>query len=258
MLKTVYNKDMTEIKPKRKPRGENYVNNKDFSQAVSEYAENVAADIAAGKEPRRLTDYIGECLLKIANGLSHSPNFVNYSYREDMVMDAVENCVKAVIKFDREAFETRKAKVTELFEDGLDLDDLQSLGKEHGSPIKNVQRWYKEWASGEIKTPQKGMPNAFSYFTQISWFAFLRRIAKEKKQTDIKKKLIDSGNISNFAKFDDDDFETGESMVEKLRQKNDAFYKECDVQIKEQSRLSARKRAKRVLSVRGALDNFIA
>ena len=39
-------------------------------------------------------DYIAECFLKICEGLSHKANFVRYTYREEMVMDAVENCLK--------------------------------------------------------------------------------------------------------------------------------------------------------------------
>jgi hypothetical protein len=162
-------------KTKRKSRGDDYVNNKDFSAAVVEYVQHATEDKAKGKEARQIPNYIGECFMKIANGLSRSPNFMNYSYREDMVMDAVENCVKAITNYD----------IT--------------------------------------KPTRTGNPNAFSYFTQISWFAFLRRIAKEKKQADIKRLLIEKGGIGNFAEFDDDDM-TGESMVEKVRQKNDTFY----------------------------------
>jgi hypothetical protein len=163
-------------KAKRKSRGDDYVNNKDFSAAVVEYVQYANEDKAKGKEARQIPNYIGECFMKIANGLSRSPNFMNYSYREDMVMDAVENCVKAITNYD----------IT--------------------------------------KPTRTGNPNAFSYFTQISWFAFLRRIAKEKKQADIKQLLIEKGGIGNFAEFDDDDSMTGESMVEKVRQKNDTFY----------------------------------
>ena len=42
--------------------------------------------------------------------------------------------------------------------------------------------------------PEKSK-NPFSYFTQIIYYAFLRRIQKEKKQTYIKYKLIDSADI---------------------------------------------------------------
>jgi hypothetical protein len=166
-------------KTKRKSRGDDYVNNKEFSAAVVEYVQGVMDDRTNGKEARQIPNYIGECFMKIANGLSRSPNFMNYSYREDMVMDAVENCVKAITNYD----------IT--------------------------------------KPTRTGNPNAFSYFTQISWYAFLRRIAKEKKQADIKQLLIEKGGIGNFAEFDDDDM-TGESLVEKVRQKNDSFYNEPD------------------------------
>jgi hypothetical protein len=43
-----------------------------------------------------------------------------------------------------------------------------------------------------------GKPNAFAYFTQITWYAFLRRIAKEKKQQDIKFKYLSKADISVF------------------------------------------------------------
>ena len=80
-------------------------------------------------------DYIAKCFLKICEGLSHKSNFVRYTYREEMVMDAVENCLNAVGNYNIEA------------------------------------------------ATRKGKPNAFGYFTQISWFAFIRRIKKEKKAT---------------------------------------------------------------------------
>jgi len=170
---------MKNEKPKRKSRGDDYVNNKEFSAAVVEYVQTVMTDKNEGREARQIPNYIGECFMKIANGLSRSPNFMNYSYREDMVMDAVENCVKAIMNYD----------IT--------------------------------------KPTRTGNPNAFSYFTQISWYAFLRRIAKEKKQADIKQLLIEKGSIGNFAEFDDDDM-SGESMMEKVRQKNDSFHQDDD------------------------------
>jgi hypothetical protein len=196
-------------KTKRKSRGEDYVNNKEFSAAVVEYVQHVTEDKSAGKEPRLITNYIGECMMKIANGLSRSPNFMNYSYREDMVMDAVENCVKAIMNYD-------------------------------------------------INKPTRtGNPNAFSYFTQISWYAFLRRIAKEKKQTDIKQLLIEKGSIGNFAEFEGDS-EYGESLVEKIRQRNDAFYKESNEIAEVIEKPRAQKKVKDVSEKVGALDSFIS
>jgi hypothetical protein len=64
------------------------------------------------------------------------------------------------------------------------------------------------------------LPNAFSYFTQISWYAFLRRISKEKKQQQVKDLMIECGDISEFF---DDDGEHGDAIVQRVRSKNDSF-----------------------------------
>ena len=124
-----------------KKRNIHYVNNADFSHAVVEYVKIAESAKKNKKEVPKVTDYIATCFLKIAEGLSHKANFIRYTYREEMVMDAVENCLKAISNYNLKA------------------------------------------------ATRTGKPNAFAYFTQITWFAFLRRIAKEKKQQEIKLKL---------------------------------------------------------------------
>ena len=114
-----------------------YVNNVEFYEAIKEYQIKVQEAKEAGQERPRVTNYLGECILKIATHLSYKPNFINYSYREDMILDGVENCLQYFTNFD---------------------------------PTKSK--------------------NPFAYFTQIIYYAFLRRIAKEKKQTFIKNKII--------------------------------------------------------------------
>ena len=131
-------------KPKQKPH---YVNNRDFSEAVVEHVRATNEAIKNNEKEPRIPEYIGECFLKISEGLSHKPNFVRYTYRDEMVMDAVENCIKAINNYNIEA------------------------------------------------ATRTGKPNAFAYFTQISYFAFLRRIAKEKKQQDIKMKYIEQSGM---------------------------------------------------------------
>lgn len=152
---------------------EHYVNNKEFSQAVVDYVRSVnEAREADSKEPI-ITNYIGECFLKICNGLSHKPNFIGYTYREEMVMDAAENCVKAIMNYDVE------------------------------------------------KATRTGLPNAFAYFTQITYFAFLRRIAKEKKQQDIKERYITYAGADAFADFDSHgNAASSDNIVDAIRNKS--------------------------------------
>ena len=161
------------MKPKERPH---YVNNADFSNAVVEYVRSVNVAEKAGEERPIVPNYVAECLLKIAERLSHKSNFVRYTYREEMVMDAVENCLKALTNYDIEA------------------------------------------------ATRGGKPNAFGYFTQISWYAFLRRIQKEKKQQDIKLKFIAESGLDEFMIDADEDPEVAkvvQNFVDQLRRRID-------------------------------------
>lgn len=159
-----------------KKHGIHYVNNAQFSDAVVEYVTRVNEAQNNNKDIPIVPNYIAECFLKIAEGLSHKSNFSRYTYREEMVMDAVENCLKAIGNYNLET------------------------------------------------ATRTGRPNAFAYFTQISWFAFLRRIAKEKRQQDVKMKYLEKSGIENFVDLDLADAAAGhviESFVDSLRDRID-------------------------------------
>ena len=133
-----------------KKKSEHYVNNKQLLEALIVYRGKVAAAAEAGKPKPRITNYLGECFLKIATHLSYKPNFVNYMFRDDMISDGIENCVQYIHNFD----------------------------------------------------PEKSR-NPFAYFTQIIHYAFLRRIQKEKKQLDIKNKIIEKTGFDEVMTVED-------------------------------------------------------
>ena len=145
-----------QVMARTKRQSIHYVNNADFSAAVVEYVTEVRKAKAKNEQLPIVTDYIASCFLKIAEGLSHKSNFIRYTYREEMVMDAVENCLKAIENYNLET------------------------------------------------ATRTGKPNAFAYFTQITWYAFLRRIAKEKKQQDIKLKYLTSSGLETFVEVEGD------------------------------------------------------
>jgi hypothetical protein len=190
------------LKPRERPH---YVNNKEFSQSVVDYVTSVNEAREKTEDEPIITEYIGRCFLKIAEGLSHKPNFVGYTYREEMVMDAVENCIKAIMNYD----------------------------------VKKATR--------------TGLPNAFAYFTQITYFAFLRRIAKEKKQQDIKERYMD--HAGNEAFMDGDNYSDSDSIIARVRYKSQQF-RTRDEKIKEFGKELKRKtRAKK--KIVGGLENFL-
>ena len=79
-----------------------YVDNKKFFEALVEYRKKVLEAQEKGLEKPRVTEYIGECFLKIATHLSYKANFINYTFKDDMISDGIENCLTAVEKFDPE------------------------------------------------------------------------------------------------------------------------------------------------------------
>ena len=129
-----------------------YVNNADFLKALIDYKTACDAAKLEGKDDPIVPNYIGECFLKIANHLSRKPNFISYSFREEMVCDGIENCIMYFRNFD---------------------------------PTKSS--------------------NPFAYFTQIIYFAFLRRIQKEKKQLYVKYKATEMYGILDEGEFLSDD-----------------------------------------------------
>ena len=124
---------------------QHYVDNKKFLEAMVNYKDKVNNAKENNKEKPDVTNYIGECFLKIANHLSYRPNFINYTYRDDMISDGIENCLQYMNNFD---------------------------------PAKST--------------------NPFAYFTQIIYYAFIRRIQKEKKQTLVKQKMIANAGVENI------------------------------------------------------------
>ena len=131
----------------------NYVNNKDLLAALIDYRERCAEAEECGETNPQVPDYIGKCIMMIAQRLATRPNFSGYMYKEEMISDGIENCLQYIHNFD----------------------------------------------------PEKSQ-NPFAYFTQIIWFAFLRRIQKEKKQTYIKFKA--SQNMLTQSILQDSDAQT--------------------------------------------------
>ena len=147
-------------------KAKHYVNNKEFLQAIIDWKEKVKDAESAGEEQPPVTDYIGECFLKIAQHLSYKPNFINYTFKEEMIGDGIENCLQYVNNFN----------------------------------------------------PEKSK-NPFSYFTQIIYYAFIRRIQKEKKQTHVKHKIIEKSMMPTFEQNPLDETNYGNQYMDYL-QKN--------------------------------------
>jgi hypothetical protein len=97
-----------------KKKSEHYVNNKEFYEALVVYKEKVRNAEKNDLPKPRISNYIGQCFLKIATQYSYKPNFVNYMYREDMISDGIENCVQYIHNFNPDKYKNPFAYFTQI------------------------------------------------------------------------------------------------------------------------------------------------
>jgi DNA-directed RNA polymerase specialized sigma24 family protein len=149
--------------PVDKDNKNHYINNKEFLAALIEYQADIAEKAERGEKKPYVTEYIARCFLQIAQRLSFRPNFINYTYKDDMISDGLENCLAYMHNFN----------------------------------------------------PDKSN-NPFAYFTQIIYYAFLRRIQKEKKQQYVKYKYFDtSGGFERMDSLQEHDKESFDYINER-------------------------------------------
>ena len=176
---------------------EHYVNNKEFLEAMKLYRKSVNKAKREKRPKPPVTDYIGSCFLKIANHLSYRPNFINYTFRDDMISDGIESCLQYLDNF---------------------------------NPAKSS--------------------NPFAYFTQIIYYAFVRRIQKEKKQVTIKNRLITESNYDDMTLQPGEDKEFKNQFTEFLKK---------NMPVEEQQKIadSNKKKKKRKKTSKANLDYFM-
>jgi hypothetical protein len=78
----------------------NYIDKVRFHREMTEYRLKAIEAEKNGLPKPKVNNYLGNCFLLICEKLSYRPNFANYSFREEMVGDAIENCLAAVDNFD--------------------------------------------------------------------------------------------------------------------------------------------------------------
>ena len=142
------------LSPKQRKRSRALCKQQRVSQCLENYFTEIKRNEENDKPKPPIPRYIGECFLKIANHLSYKPNFVNYMFKDDMICDGIENCVRYIHNFN----------------------------------------------------PEKSK-NPFAYFTPDHLLCFLRRISQEKKQLEIKNKILEKTNFDEV--FDANDLDSG-------------------------------------------------
>lgn len=153
-----------------------YIDNKQFFASIKEWKDEYDSAIKNDETPPRVTEYLGECFVKISNHLAYKSNFVNYTFRDEMILDGIENCLRYADRFN----------------------------------------------------PEKST-NPFAYFTQITYYSFIRRIKKEAKQAETKLRYLQNIDLQQLL----DEIETDSGNYEYLKWVQD----QLDVSIREKEEL---------------------
>jgi hypothetical protein len=177
-----------------------YVDKAEFYARICDYKKACREAKKAKKPKPQITTYLCRCIMLIAENLSYTPKYSNYSFRDEMVDDAIENCI---MYFDN--FNEKKYK------------------------------------------------NPFGYFTQISIYAFWRRIAKEKKHLYTKYKVAQQSGL-----MDEDlsqEIEDGLVVPTQLYDNIQDFIREYE--NKELERKSKNKIKKEKIKPTGKIEKFM-
>lgn len=158
-----------------------YIDNVAFHEALVQFNNECKEAEDTGDEAPMMPNYLGQCFLDIATNLAHRPNFSGYTFKDEMISDGIEVCMKYYRNYD----------------------------------------------------PEKSK-NAFAYFTQIIWFAFLKRIQIEKKQLYVKYKAFEKENVFLHHTFKEEDFnrsskKTSDSSAEESGDHDKLFKKHIGI-----------------------------
>lgn len=145
-----------------------YVDKEELQKALMDYKLACLEASETGDDDPPIPNYIGECFVKIATKLSYRPNFIGYSFRDEMVSDGIENCLL----------------------------------------------YFRNYDASKSNNP-------FGYFTKIIWYAFLRRIAKEKRELAKKYKYIENIDITDIVTQEHDSGDFTNTFAEYLKSELD-------------------------------------
>ena len=185
-----------------------YINNQEFLKALTEHKEKCKFAVETGLPPPKITDYIGECFMNIADHLSRKPNFASYSFREGMVSDGIENCLKYYRNFD----ETKSKNPFAYFTQIIYYSFLRRIASEK----KNLYVKYKATEQAGILDEGNQLLNDLGQMKQFEVYQNISEFIQDFEETKRKKKEVKLKGIEKFLYSNTDIALTNTNMNEIL------------------------------------------
>jgi hypothetical protein len=244
---------LSPLSPRKRPF---YINNKDLYNAYVLWYQDIERAEKAGLPEPGIPATIVDAMMKISTKLSYKPNFINYSFRDELIGDALQDCVRFAKKFDPTKllhkvvlsgivgsvkikdvatgvfsgrvgtikFKNDAGMVSLKMTEGVDFMVGETIKTAHGSA--RIEKVVSHTAD-----------NPFSYLTTVAFSAFLRRIDAEKKQSYVKAKIISETSVHEFFEsIDSDDLELQQAFVEFVNDNSDNLVNNIPQSMKRKDR----------------------
>lgn len=126
---------MTEKRTRQRKGDIHYVNNEEFTKQLDSYSQKCRLAAENNTQEPRMNNYLGACIMKMAERLSLSPRFRNYPFREEMVGNAIVAAVRYAKNFDGNRFNNGFAYITQVLFSHM----VQTIKKEKQMYRTNIE-----------------------------------------------------------------------------------------------------------------------
>jgi len=167
------------------------VDNKKLYEDLKVYIYSVREAKERGDEQLpRVTPEVGEAIMKIANKLANRPNFIGYSYKDEMISDGIENCILYVKSFNPDKYTNAFAYVTQIIWNAF----LRRIQKEQ----KQQYIKQKSMINSHIMNTLADSPDDSKHLNSLSIDLYtsqsvelMKKFEKKKKPKEVKKKGVE-------------------------------------------------------------------
>ena len=168
---------------KKKQRA-HYVDNKRLYGEMIHFINSCKAAQVDDERRPKIPEYIGECIFKIATKLATKPNFSSYTYKDEMISDGIEVCIRYLHNFDPDKSSNPFAYFTQIIYYAF----LQRIQKEKKQAYIKAKSFENSAIMNELVDDPTG--KFFSQYHTIDSDKLAELESKMKPKTKAKAKLI--------------------------------------------------------------------
>lgn len=183
-----------------------YISNKEFTQAIDDYIKLCEVNEASGKEAPVIPDNIAKQFMALANKLGIRYNFVNYTFRDEMISNAIFACCAKIRKFDIKVSNNAFAYFTNVcwraMVDVINYEEKMSYIKAKSFQSIDYDESMHEADMSDF-SDYSGNMNDYSPFFDIAEYENKMQTQKERSKEALAKKKLNQ----NLITLDMDDME---------------------------------------------------